>query len=883
MNASDTSTTPGSTESSTGSSTAATEDSSGARRVLHLAFGPYRVRAAAAQTAALAESGAQVLLLVADRPEWDELPVHPGVELRRVSRAGGRGPLPGAVEFWRRARSAVDAALAELDPDLLVAGDAHAVPAAYHASRQRPELTVVHEPLGLIGGPGARGGFAGAPAGLAAPAAAGIRHLAVVTPWYPSPNNPFAGDFVRAATHAAAPYAHGISILHTEDWTGPAGGLAADVVRTAADRLPVSIGQESGLLRVPVPVFPNTSYADQAEAKVRALARVLPGGVIDADVVHGHVGIFGGLVAARLARSGARVVVTEHATFLHRVLKQPRARELYREVLERADAFLCVGEQLRSQLLGYFPEFADRIAVLPNAVDFGAIPAAARPGPELARWLYVGRLIEQKNPAVLVEAFAVVARENPAATLTLVGSGPLEGPLRARVAALGLTDRVEFTGGIPHEEVVRRMHEAELLVHASRAETFGMTLVEAVAAGLPVLATRSGGPEETMAGLDGVAGTLVEVGDDPGLLLAGYRRLREGFDRLDLPAARERLRARYGAEAVGARLGAVYGVPGVTVPPKPAGAEAEAGAGTDYGTAAGAAAREAGAVAESATGSARAVDAAAAPAAAVEPAAAADAPAAARGGGPLREVVVGEGDAPASVLLLALNHPAPRRVIAYAHWLIARGVRVTLVSVQGAHWRGLGLDPRVEIRTLRDAEGRHPLPRGERVIVNRAPRAVIRRARAKVEGRPETRPLELAVGVVERAHLRAGDVFHRKVFLRGYRVLRPYLLAQVSDQALNGLDVAGQDLIVAADSNAITLGWRLARRYPDVPATTAMDREPFAHREVTDPWIDPEGKAENADIPPAPGAAAAAAAAEKKDADAAALVAAGTAAPGLEG
>ena len=111
------------------------------------------------------------------------------------------------------------------------------------------------------------------------------------------------------------------------------------------------------------------------------------------------------------------------------------------------------------------------------------------------------------------------------------------------------------------EDVNALMHQHDLLVHPSKGETFGMTVVEAVAAGLPVLATRSGGPQESLAGIESRAGALMDISEDPkshrqGLLAAQGQR-----GRVDLPAAREVLESRYGAEAVAKQLIAVYEAP----------------------------------------------------------------------------------------------------------------------------------------------------------------------------------------------------------------------------------------------------------------------------------------------------------------------------------
>ncbi|MFI0373518.1 glycosyltransferase [Actinomadura sp. 1N219] len=92
-------------------------------------------------------------------------------------------------------------------------------------------------------------------------------------------------------------------------------------------------------------------------------------------------------------------------------------------------------------------------------------------------------------------------------------------------AELGVGDAVTLTGAVPPTDALRRMREHDVLVHPSRGETFGVAVVEAVAAGLPVLVTRCGGPQVTLAGVEDAAGEMIDVDDDPETIAAGYRRL----------------------------------------------------------------------------------------------------------------------------------------------------------------------------------------------------------------------------------------------------------------------------------------------------------------------------------------------------------------------
>lgn len=392
--------------------------------------------------------------------------------------------------------------------------------------------------------------------------------LAVVTPWYPGANNPFSGSFVQSAVQAAAPHVSSVLVVHGEDWPTPVDRVSASLVRRAyhglvagpaprvtARRVRVPEGE---LVRVPVPVAPRRDYASHARTHEAAIRAALPGGVIDADVVHGHVGTYGGWAAVQLARPGARVFVTEHATFLDRVLARRAAREMYDEVLARCTRFFCVSAVLRDQLVERFPERADKLEVLPNAVAIERMPVRRTQVTDLRRWLYVGRLLPHKGVERLLEAFAVCALDDPGLELTMLGGGRLLETLRRRAAELGLAERVHLPGPVPHEDVVVHLHRHDLLVHLSEYETFGMTVVEAVASGMPALVTRCGGPEETLAGIEDVAGATVPVGPGVAEVVAAYRALRARLPELDPQRARAAMEARYSQRAVGAALAAHY-------------------------------------------------------------------------------------------------------------------------------------------------------------------------------------------------------------------------------------------------------------------------------------------------------------------------------------
>jgi glycogen(starch) synthase len=379
--------------------------------------------------------------------------------------------------------------------------------------------------------------------------------VAIITPWYPTAGKPFRGAFVEAMVDATAPGCDRATVYHLDAWPGYFADGEYEVVTGAFQRLlpealsprPTAGGAE--LVYVPVPMPRGLDHAEIADLLAEGLRAALFGEPLAAPVVHAHVGLPGGWAALRNARPDARIYVTEHATFLDKVLAQPEARAMYDELLSRCTGSYAVGDAVSAPLVEAFPHHAGRIGRIANPISFEA--TRPRPVTELSRWLYVGSLIPRKGVNWLLEAFAACHGKDPALSLTFVGEGELQAGLLRRAEELGVADAVTFAGALPPDAALRVMREHDLLVHASRFETFGVSVIEAVAAGMPVLVTRCGGPEETLAGVEDAAGELIDVEESADPIIAGYWRLRERFPHgLDPVRARRELASRYGYPAV---------------------------------------------------------------------------------------------------------------------------------------------------------------------------------------------------------------------------------------------------------------------------------------------------------------------------------------------
>jgi glycosyltransferase involved in cell wall biosynthesis len=201
------------------------------------------------------------------------------------------------------------------------------------------------------------------------------------------------------------------------------------------------------------------------------------------DVVYAHFLVPSGLIAALAGR--APLVVTAHGRDVRNVGELPGVAAATRLVVRRAATVVCVSEYLRRELELRVPEAAGKTEVISSGVDlerFSVAPAPAGP----AAYLCVGSLSERKNVVRLADAFAQLGGD---ATLTFAGDGPLRAALEGR-------DRVRLLGRVAHDEVPRLLAAAHVLAQPSILEPLGQSLLEGMAVGRPVVATRIGGPPE---------------------------------------------------------------------------------------------------------------------------------------------------------------------------------------------------------------------------------------------------------------------------------------------------------------------------------------------------------------------------------------------------
>lgn len=222
----------------------------------------------------------------------------------------------------------------------------------------------------------------------------------------------------------------------------------------------------------------------------------------DFNLIHAHFSFPDGVVAAALARDhGVPFVITEHAPWVPWMENYPRVRRRAVQAAHESAFQIAVSNYARDTI-AQFTGLSERLVVLPNGVDtevFSRDDGTTRKADQI---LFVGFLRRVKGVDLLLKAMRTAIDRKPSLRLVIVGGGFYESyrrqeeELRGLASELGLDANVEFVGMKPPSEVASFMRESSLLVLPSRSETFGAVLIEAMACGTPVLATRCGGPEE---------------------------------------------------------------------------------------------------------------------------------------------------------------------------------------------------------------------------------------------------------------------------------------------------------------------------------------------------------------------------------------------------
>jgi glycosyltransferase involved in cell wall biosynthesis len=286
-------------------------------------------------------------------------------------------------------------------------------------------------------------------------------------------------------------------LVVSQMWPGPADPDLGVFVRRLADELSER-GHELELAVIDRRGGGKRRHLELARRARKAARRFRP------DVVYAHFLVPTGLGAA--LATDAPLVVTAHGRDVRNIGWLPGIGAATRFVVRRAAAVIAVSDYLRRELEAKVPQARSKIEVVSSGVDLERFRPAPRGDGPAPAFLCIASLTPRKNVIRLARAFERLGE----GTLTFVGDGPLRAELEGRPAT-------RVVGRVPYDEIPGYLATADVVCQPSLIEPFGQALLEALACGRSVVATRIGGPPEFV---PPDAGVLVDPADEDALVEA---------------------------------------------------------------------------------------------------------------------------------------------------------------------------------------------------------------------------------------------------------------------------------------------------------------------------------------------------------------------------
>jgi glycosyltransferase involved in cell wall biosynthesis len=215
-----------------------------------------------------------------------------------------------------------------------------------------------------------------------------------------------------------------------------------------------------------------------------------------------------------------------------------------------ASRIIATSAALKNNIQSGFNISDEKIVLIPNPADVQSFSLRTENIEGPFTFIAIALLRQEKRLDILINAFAKLIEKMPDAVLTIVGDGPEKDNLKLLSRKLNISKRVNFTGYQRKPAVAEMLRHHHVLVLSSEVETFGVALVEAMTAGLPVIATRCGGPESIVSPETGM---LVKP-NDPVNLSKAMRKMIDRYSTYDPNKIRQIALEQYGDKAYVARI-----------------------------------------------------------------------------------------------------------------------------------------------------------------------------------------------------------------------------------------------------------------------------------------------------------------------------------------
>ena len=324
-------------------------------------------------------------------------------------------------------------------------------------------------------------------------------------------------------------------------------------------------GVEVYAINIPLGRAPHSVLKRAGQMGLKYLYRRIMEDHGEPDVVHSHFFEMAEIaLVLKLLATNAKFIMTEHSSLIavSYELYPEWLKKCAKKVYEAYDDVICVSSSLAETLKTRFNINANVIFNMIDPVFLTAISGSTSSvHANTFRFVFVGNLIDGKRPKHCIQSFYdafylqhFLTADGKNIVLELIGQGPLFSECERLIAGLGIGKNVTLHGFQTREKIAEIFHQSDCFVLPSKLETFGVVYIEAMACGLPVIATKCGGPESF---IDDTKGLLIPV-DDETVLVGALRYMVCNVRKYNHKYISNDARARFSPQAIAKELVAIY-------------------------------------------------------------------------------------------------------------------------------------------------------------------------------------------------------------------------------------------------------------------------------------------------------------------------------------
>ena len=383
-------------------------------------------------------------------------------------------------------------------------------------------------------------------------------HILLIPSWYKTPQKPHRGTFFEEQARMLQRKGHQVGVFY------PRHHMQIGKNRTKRFEEQPKDWMDNGIptwYSFSSSILPRSNRFNYYMASRKAAKKFRQ--YIDAfgkpDLLHAHATFAGGIIANYLSEKfSIPFVLTEHFTgMIDRPENSQMAekRNPIQRVFATSQRNMIVSSYFKDALLKTYSLDGEKMEVVPNIVNplFFENRVPKKSGHPF-QFLVIGFLNARKNHSLLFEALAEVKKTHSDIQLRIAGDGALRKKLEAETVEKGIQGNVHFLGNIDRNAIKSEVDACHVVVSSSDLETFGVSLIEGLAAGRPVIATDSGGPRDIVTKKDG----LLIPQQNPKALSEAMLKMIDTYDQYDQDTISKSCMDRFSEEAVCEQIVSIY-------------------------------------------------------------------------------------------------------------------------------------------------------------------------------------------------------------------------------------------------------------------------------------------------------------------------------------